>query len=104
MHAFGQVNVDLDDDGYLKPLLRDTRLLAEQIEGSVVLLGSIATGKYVDPLTEILGERLQIPVAFVGKGDMSRGKLMLERAESGEELILRTTATRAGRIHRARIS
>ena len=52
----------------------------------VVLLGSIASGKYVDVLGPIFGERLLFPPSFVGRGDMSRGGLMLRAAASGEEL------------------
>jgi hypothetical protein len=55
-------------------------------ETEVVLLGSIASGKYVDVLGSIFGERLVFPPAFVGRGDMSRGGLMLRAAASGEEL------------------
>jgi hypothetical protein len=52
----------------------------------VVLLGSIATGKYVDTLLPVLGERLLFPREFIGRGDMSRGGLMLRAAKLGEEL------------------
>jgi hypothetical protein len=52
----------------------------------VVLLGSVASGKYVDILLPILGDRLRYPVSFVGRGDMSRGGLLLRSAASGEEL------------------
>src|SRR5258705_137811 len=52
----------------------------------VVLLGSIATGKYVDCLLEVFGPRLVFPAAFVGRGDMSRGGLLLRAARSGKEL------------------
>ena len=51
-----------------------------------MLLGSIATGKYVDTLTATFGERLLFPEEFVGRGDMSRGGLMLRCAASGMEL------------------
>src|SRR5262249_32645808 len=51
-----------------------------------VLLGSIASDKYVELLLEILGQRLLFPVDFVGRGDMSRGGLMLRAARSGTEL------------------
>jgi hypothetical protein len=51
-----------------------------------VLLGSIATGKYADVLLEIFGDRLVFPRDFVGRGDMSRGGLMLRCAEEGREL------------------
>ena len=54
--------------------------------GEAVLLGSVATGKYVDPLTEALGDRLRFPADFVGRGDMSRGGLLLRCARAGTEL------------------
>jgi len=52
----------------------------------VVLLGSIASGKYVDVLDAVFGDRLLFPSDFVGRGDMSRGGLMLRSAASREEL------------------
>ena len=51
-----------------------------------MLLGSIATGKYVDVLLEALGGRLLFPSEFVGRGDMSRGALLLRAAREGQEL------------------
>jgi hypothetical protein len=51
-----------------------------------VLLGSIATGKYVDTLTATFGDRVVFPTEFVGRGDMSRGGLLLRRAREGVEL------------------
>ena len=55
-------------------------------QSQVVLLGSVASGKYVDVLLPILGTRLRYPTAFIGRGDMSRGGLMLRSAASGIEL------------------
>ena len=52
----------------------------------MVLLGSIASGKYVEVLQGIFGERLMFPADFVGRGDMSRGGLMLRSASSLNEL------------------
>ena len=52
----------------------------------VVLLGSIASPKYVGVLGAIFGERLRFPVDFVGRGDMSRGGLLLRKASEGVEL------------------
>ncbi len=86
VHAFAQVEVDPRTDAYRAPLVRDARALAEQVEGPVVLLGSISTRKYVEPLSSVLGDRLLAPRAFVGRGDMSRGSLLLRAAESGQEL------------------
>jgi predicted kinase len=73
---------------YRVPLERDARLLSEHMgsESEVVLLGSVATPKYVEPLLEIFGERLMFPREFVGRGDMSRGGLMLRYAAEMKEL------------------
>lgn len=80
---------------YRKPLERDARKLAAQIEGDceIVLLGSIASPKYVEPLLGIFGERLLFPLEFVGRGDMSRGGLMLRCARAGTQLTYVPVAT-----------
>ncbi len=65
------------------------RVTLERVHGRdtrFVLLGSIATEKYVQPLTEIFGARLLSPSVFVGRGDMSRGALMLQAARAATEL------------------
>jgi hypothetical protein len=63
-------------------------VLAREIgpECDVILLGSIASQKYVELLVEIFGDRLRFPVEFVGRGDMSRGGLLLRKATEGVEL------------------
>ena len=88
LHEFAGVDVDADDLRYRRPLVRSLRVLAAALpsDARVVLLGSIATGKYVDLMTAALGERLHFPIDFVGRGDMSRGGLMLRSAASGVEL------------------
>ena len=88
LRRFARVDIHADDARFRRPLLRHARRLAEAIgpDGEVVLLGSIATGKYVEPLLEALGERLRFPSEFVGRGDMSRGGLLLRHARSGIEL------------------
>jgi hypothetical protein len=87
LNEFASVNIDEDDARYSAPLQRDLeRLLAADRTIEAVLLGSVATGKYVEVLTEGLGERLLFPVEFVGRGDMSRGGLMLRCAREGREL------------------
>ena len=82
------VEVDLADLRYTRPLKRDVERLAQKLNPSdtVVLLGSIATRKYVEPLKDVLGPRLHYPAAFAGMGDMSRGSLMLRCAAEGREL------------------
>ena len=88
LREFAVGDVSLDSPIYRAALERDIQAIEKKLtRGSqVVLLGSVASGKYVDVLLPILGDRLRYPTAFVGRGDMSRGGLMLRRAASGEEL------------------
>ena len=88
LQAFAAVDVSADNPKYRKPLERTARSLAADIspDCDVVLLGSIASGKYVDVLQHIFGERLLFPIDFVGRGDMSRGGLLLRSAAAGQEL------------------
>jgi len=88
LRAFAGVDIAANDPRYRRPLLASARALDEEIgpECDVVLLGSIASAKYVDVLMEVFGTRLRFPIDFVGRGDMSRGGLLLRCARSGEEL------------------
>jgi hypothetical protein len=88
LRAFAAVAVDAREPRFRVPLERDARLLAERLgpAGEVVLLGSIASDKYVVPLLAVFAGRLLFPSSFVGRGDMSRGGLMLRAARSGIEL------------------
>jgi hypothetical protein len=88
IQKFAGVDVAAGNPAYRKPLERSARSLAADIgpDCGVVLLGSIASTKYVDVLLGIFGERLLFPADFVGRGDMSRGGLMLRCAAAGEEL------------------
>ena len=88
LREFAVGDVSLDNDGYRGALERDVIALSRRIgkHRQVVLLGSVASGKYVDILLPILGDRLRYPVSFVGRGDMSRGGLLLRSAASGVEL------------------
>ena len=88
LRAFAGVDIAANDPRYRRPLLASARALAEEIGPAcdVVLLGSIASAKYVDILMEVFGPRLRFPSAFVGRGDMSRGGLLLRHARSGQEL------------------
>jgi hypothetical protein len=81
-------DIDAGDRRYRAALDRDCGLLLGKIGDScdIVLLGSIATAKYVDPLLAIFREQLLFPAEFIGRGDMSRGGLMLRAVELGEEL------------------
>ncbi len=88
LRGFAEVDIDADDPRYRRPLERDVRRLSRALPRGtqVVLLGSIATGKYVDVLLREFGERLVFPAEFVGRGDMSRGGLLLRCAVDGCEL------------------
>jgi hypothetical protein len=85
---FSTVDIGSGDDRFVSPLLRDARDIDRTLgpAATVILLGSIATGKYVDPLLSVFGDRLLFPTAFVGRGDMSRGGLLLRSARAGTEL------------------
>jgi hypothetical protein len=88
LRRYGRGNIDEDDARYRRPLLRDAGLV-DSAAGpgcEVVLLGSVASGKYVDVLLGVFGSRLLFPATFVGRGDMSRGGLMLRCVDAGREL------------------
>jgi hypothetical protein len=89
---FGAVDIRADAVAYRVPLERDLDALRRITDLEVVLLGSVATGKYVDVLLDALGDRLLFPAEFVGRGDMSRGSLLLRAAEAGKELMYQPVA------------
>jgi hypothetical protein len=88
LRAMAEVPVDVREPRYRLPLERDARGLLGKLgeSGEVVLLGSIATGKYAEVLVAIFGDRLLFPPSFVGRGDMSRGGLLLRSVRAEEEL------------------
>jgi hypothetical protein len=88
LRAFASVPVHARDPRFRAPLEAAARLVGERLAPTdeVVLLGSIASDKYVEPLLAVFGERLLFPVDFVGRGDMSRGGLMLRAVRAGAEL------------------
>jgi len=88
LRKMASVPIDSVEARYREPLERDARALAAKAgsDCQIVLLGSIATAKYLEPLTDIFGERLLFPAEFAGRGDMSRGGLMLRHASAGTQL------------------
>jgi hypothetical protein len=88
LREFAAVDIHENDPRYRTPIERDAQHLAKKLpdQSEVVLLGSIATGKYVEVLRANFGERLRFPADFVGRGDMSRGGLMLRCAADRQEL------------------
>ena len=93
-------SIDPADPRYRIPLERDATILSQAagMNCEIALLGSIATPKYVDPLLGHFGRQLVFPTEFVGRGDMSRGGLMLRCVRSGTQLtyIPVLEATRRG--------
>jgi hypothetical protein len=109
MHAadlreFSSVEVSASEPLFSGPLRAAAQSLVSAGVDQVVLLGSIATDKYVETLLPVLEDKLLFPGEFVGRGDMSRGGLLLRCAARGEELTYRPvagaarTGTRAARI------
>jgi hypothetical protein len=99
LRAWADVAVDARNPTFTGPLYRDAGNL-ERAHGSetrFVLLGSVATAKYVRPLTAVFGDHLLFPPDFVGLGDMSRGALLLRAARANAEL-------RYGPVEGARLS
>src|SRR3954468_10661024 len=87
LKVFATVNVDAANPKYRRPLERSARAIAADLgDCDVVLLGSIASPKYVDVLQGIFGDRLLFPADFVGRGDMSRGGLLLRSVSAAQEL------------------
>ncbi len=88
LREFALVDIHEGNPRYREPLERDARRLVNKIprRSEIILLGSIATGKYVDVLLRNFDDRLRFPVDFIGRGDMSRGGLMLRCAVDRQEL------------------
>jgi hypothetical protein len=87
LRTFATVDVDAGNPKYRRPLERSARAIAADVgDCGVVLLGSIASSKYVEVLQGIFGERLLFPADFVGRGDMSRGGLLLRSVSAAQEL------------------
>jgi hypothetical protein len=107
LRGFAGTEIRADEPGYRDPLRRDLAALkaagtATGMAPEVVLLGSVATGKYVDVLLDVVGERLLFPTEFVGRGDMSRGALLLRAARAAVELTYAPVAGTVRRGSRAR--
>jgi hypothetical protein len=96
LRQFASIPIDARDSRYRQPLEKACHIL-DEIAGpdcDFVLLGSVATVKYLEPMVAIFGERLLFPEGFIGRGDMSRGGLMLRCARAGTQL----TYTPAGNL------
>jgi hypothetical protein len=86
--GWARVPIDEGNRRFSDPLIRDAAAL-ERAHGATtrfILLGSVATNKYVQPLAKVHGDHLFFPSAFAGIGDMSRGALLLSAVRAGREL------------------
>jgi len=88
LREFASVPIDAAEPRYASALRDSVLALRERLprRAEVVLLGSIATAKYVDVLLPVFAKSLLFPADFVGRGDMSRGGLLLRAARAGREL------------------
>jgi len=86
LREFAAVPISEDEPRFVEPLVRDIARLCGNSTCDVVLLGSVASAKYTAPLLGSLGRRLLFPSTFVGRGDMSRGGVMLRAVQDGREL------------------
>jgi hypothetical protein len=88
LRASARVDIDAANPRYRRPLEQSARAVASLLkpDDTITLLGSIASDKYVNVLLAIFGERLTFPADFVGRGDMSRGGLLLRCVRAGREL------------------
>jgi hypothetical protein len=95
LRVWAEVDIDLAEPRYLGPMETHVKALAAALASDcqVILLGSVATPKYVKPLLDAFGERLLFPEDFVGRGDMSRGALLLRAAGADHELPYAPVAT-----------
>lgn len=102
LRGFSRVPINVKNRRYRSALLRGVKQLALEIgpECEVVLLGSIATGKYLDILNQELGDQLRVPAEFVGLGDMSRGALLLRCVKEQRELNYISVAAASERCRR----
>jgi hypothetical protein len=88
LQAWATVPIDARNPGFTEPLIEHAEALVRAVGAQCrfVLLGSVATDKYVRPLVKVFGDWLLFPSDFVGRGDMSRGSILLKAARAGREL------------------
>src|SRR5207249_4141065 len=68
VRAFAATDVDPENARYRRPLEASARALGRELgpDCDIVLLGSVASPKYVSILLDIFGGRLHFPIDFVG--------------------------------------
>ena len=88
LRGFSRGRIHVKNRRYCSSLRRSARMFARQIgsDCELVLLGSLATGKYLEILRPIFAGRLRVPAEFIGRGDMSRGGLLLRCVKENRQL------------------
>jgi hypothetical protein len=94
LRGFSRVPIRLKNRLYCASLRSSARKLAREIgvDCEVVLLGSLASRKYLEILLPIFGSCLRAPAEFIGRGDMSRGGLLLRCVKENRQLNYIDTA------------
>jgi hypothetical protein len=92
LEAFAETPISENVPAFTQALTRDAARLRDALVATdeVVLLGSLATQKYLAPLVGVLGRQLVVPTALRGRGDMARGAMLLRAATAGQELVYAT--------------
>lgn len=88
LEKISAIAIDAKNTHYRLPLDEDLLRLRELagVDVDIILLGSVATYKYITPIQAVFGERLLFPRQFLGLGDMSRGSILLKSCACGLEL------------------
>lgn len=105
LEGWQRVAVNENNPHFTAPLVRHASELLDACADDTrfILLGSVASNKYVVPLLEVFGPRLLYPARFAGLGDMARGGLLLRAVRDHVELdydVVRPAARR--RVEAAR--
>lgn len=100
LRGFSRVPINLKNRRYRYSLLRAVKRLATEVgpDCEVILLGSIASTKYIDILRPAFREQLRVPAQFIGLGDMSRGALLLRHVKENLELDYIAVASSCARV------
>jgi hypothetical protein len=95
LRGFSRVPINVKNRRYRTAFLRGLRQLARDVgpDCEVILLGSIASGKYLDLVQQVFADQLRVPAEFIGLGDMSRGALLLQCVKERRELNYISVAT-----------
>lgn len=95
LQGWAKVSIHHDNPHFTAPLIRHANALLERSAPGTrfVLLGSVASDKYLAPLLDVFGPDLVFPAQFAGLGDMSRGALLLRAVRDGRELAYKLAAT-----------